>query len=113
MDASSDRGVRLYYMDRKVSKTFAEVPTPKSSDIEKLLYISQKGTKGIGDIYGTKILNGARDRFLASYGLEKAYRTGLQEGVDKDLSGKIDKRIKDAASLEYNKLSIRKKGLKI
>lgn len=116
VDASSGNGIRRYYMENKVSRDFTAVPGRKSSDAEKLLYISQKGVGGIDSIFGHNVLDRGRDRFLASHGLQGLYaksRDAGRNGGDNDLQARTDRKVRDVASLEYDKVTLRKKGLKI
>lgn len=86
------------------------------SEQEKLLYISQKGVGGIDSIFGHNVLDRGRDRFLASHGLQGLFaksRDAGRNGGDKDLQARTDRKVRDVASLEYDKVTLRKKGLKI
>ena len=115
IDATSPDGVKRFSMERELDMTVTKIPTRKSKDSEKLLYISQKGMEGIDMIFGVKDNDTSRDLFLANHGLSQVYRMGqeVRAGQDKEKTARIDARIRDVAALEYSKENIRRKGLKI
>lgn len=115
IDVTQPSLVRDHYQSMKSDKTPTPVPTPRSSDEEKLQYIAQKGYNGINDIYGKTNINIARDRFLMKHGLQMTfsgaqqsmYRLGNEKNPDKIKNIKeefnnFDTKLKDIATNVLN-----------
>ena len=113
VDPLAGDNLRRYYINVMQDRQLTAVPGRKSDEKLQLEYISQKGRKGIDEIFGTKPKDARRERFLLKYNLSELYRHKMEDIKDNEVAQRFDRRVRDVARLEYNKAALRNKGMKI
>lgn len=96
IDVSNPKLYREYYKEMRSDRTAIPVPNTRSTDEEKLNYISKTGLSGVRAIYGAANLNVDRDAFLSKYNMKDKFKEMIE--IEEKLRNTQDQSLKDKYS---------------